>query len=174
MKYIKEYRLFENVLFTNKKDIEKWLLSNNIKNYIINSDSTIDITIGLNLRNLGLSHIPVQFNCIYGSFLCDNNKFESFMGFPKKITKDITCINNNFKSFEGFPEVNGHVNIGRNPVSEIYNLFKKKNCIQWINEYKVIRNNSIVLENFKEVVYMMDIKNFDYDQLYELKNYKII
>lgn len=32
----------------------------------------------------------------------------------------------------------------------------------------------IILENFKEVVYMMGIKDFDYNKLYKLKNYKVI
>ena len=34
--------------------------------------------------------------------------------------------------------------------------------------------SKINLENFKEVLYMLDIQDFDFNQLNQLKNYKVI
>ena len=111
---------------------------------------------------------------IKGAINCINNKLTSLKGCAKN-TEVIFCDENNLVSFKGFPNELKEIGCSDNPVYEIYELFNENPyCIKWINEFNVIRKDNIILENFKEVLYMMDINDFDYDRLKKLKNYKLI
>ena len=178
MKYLNTYKLFEsrdNQFLTSKKDIKNWLDDMDIDNYTINDDLTIDVDGDVDLNNKKLEKIPVKFKSVGGYFNCGYNQLTSLKGSPESVGGSFYCNNNKLTSLEGCPEsVGGHFNCNSNPIEEVYNLFGNKECIKWLNEYNVIKGNKIILNNFKEVVYMMDMEHtFNYKKLYQLKNYKI-
>ena len=157
MKYLKSYKIFEsrdNQFFKTKEETKDWLDEVSIGKYTINDDLTVDVDGDVDLNNKKLEKIPVKFKSIGGYFNCGSNQLTSLEGCPKS--------------------VGGHFNCNSNPIEEVYNLFGNEECIKWLNEYNVIKGNKIILNNFKEVVYMMDMEHtFNYKKLYQLKNYKI-
>ena len=110
-----------------------------------------------------------------GHFYCNSNKLTSLDGSPDSVGGHFYCRYNQLTNLDGSPEsVGGSFYCDHNPIEEVYNLFNNKECVKWLNEYGVIRGDKIILNNFKEVVYMMDMEHtFNYKKLYQLKNYKI-
>lgn len=51
---------------------------------------------------------------------------------------------------------------------------KLKKYIEYLNDYDVIKGNNIYLDRLKDVFYIMDINDFDYDYLLDVKGYNII
>ena len=218
MKYLKSYKIFESVnsdqFFKTKEDIKDWLDRMGIKDYIIHDDLIVDVDGNVNISDINLKLIPVQFGKVNGNFSCSDNQLKSLEGCPKYVGEnfycgdnqltslegcpksvggDFDCNNNQLKDFKGCPEyIEGYFSCSSNqlkdfkglnkfkyiycsdnPIHEIYQLFNDPKCIQWINEYNVIQGDKIDLDNFKEVLYMLDIQDFDFNQLKQLKNYKI-
>ena len=150
--------------------------------------------------NCGINQLTNLEGCpesVGGDFYCYNNSLTSLKGSPESVGRDFNCGSNQLTSLKGCPKsVGGHFycrynqltnlegcpeSVGgsfycdHNPIEEVYNLFNNKECVKWLNEYGVIRGDKIILNNFKEVVYMMDMEHtFDYKKLYQLKNYKVI
>lgn len=208
MKYLNTYKLFESItdgqFFKTKNEIENWLYSVDVEDFIINKDMIVDAKV-VNISHNCLKYIPVQFGEV-GYFDCSNNFLTSLKGCPKTmissdvngfecsdnqlvslefcpeyINGDFDCLYNKIKSFKYFPRVKGNINFYDNPVYELYNTFKigvvcsEKQIIEYFNDYNVIINNNFVnLDNFRDVVYMMGIDNFDYSKLNKLKYYKLI
>lgn len=52
----------------NKEDIDTICKKFGIKNYTINEDSTIDVDGNVDLRNKGLTKIPLKFGKVSGKF----------------------------------------------------------------------------------------------------------
>ena len=74
-----------------------------IKNYVINSDESIDVYGNVNLSNKGLTKIPLTFNKVTGDFDCKNNYITSLKGCPKKV-EYLDCSDNKLTSLEYSPE----------------------------------------------------------------------
>jgi hypothetical protein len=85
--------------------IKEWLDKYNIKNYIINSDKTIDVKGDVDLFNKGLEEIPnfIQFNVIYGKFDVSHNRLTSLKGGPKKVKDNFMCQHNSLTDLEYAP-----------------------------------------------------------------------
>lgn len=133
MKYLNTYRLFESVsdqFFKTKDEIENWLFSQRIKDYIINDDMTVDVNDNTYISGKSVYHIPIQFgyingdfairetyikslkgcpHTVKGDFFCNNNELENLDFLPKNISRDIFCQSNKLKSLKGCPsKINGH------------------------------------------------------------------
>lgn len=137
MKYLNTYRLFESVsdqFFKTRDEIENWLFSQRIKNFIINDDLTVDVKGGA-FNNVYISgksvyNIPIQFgyidgdfgiretyikslkgcpHTVKGDFYCNHNELESLEFCPKYIEDSFFCQSNNLKNLNGCPsKINGH------------------------------------------------------------------
>ena len=49
------------------------------------------------------------------------------------------------------------------------NLFYK-----YMVEYEPIIGNKIYLDKFKDVIYMIDMEDFDFDKIYQLEDYIVV
>lgn len=123
---------------------------------------------------------------------CSNNQFNSFDYAPKLIKGDFDFSGNNISTLKNFPKVFGEINhklwsknfgIKENPISEILRFVEKdklNNFIQFLNEYDVIVDDKVIIERFKDALYMIDdgdefyVKDFPIEALNVLKNYKAI
>jgi hypothetical protein len=123
---------------------------------------------------------------------CSNNQFNSFDYAPKLIKGDFDFYGNNINTIKNFPKVVGEINhklrgqifgTKENPISEILRLVEKdklNSFIQYLNEYDAIIDDKIILERFKDAIYMIDdidnfYTSFSWDALLKgIKNYKVI
>ncbi len=65
---------------------------------------TVKVTGDVNLRNLGLTKIAINFTEVGGFFICSHNQLTSLEGAPKKIGGDFHCSWNQLTSLVGAPE----------------------------------------------------------------------
>ena len=77
----------------------------NYKKYI---GKTVKVTGDVNLMNLGLTKIPINFTEVGGGFFCDNNNLTSLKGAPEEVGRSFYCSYNKLTSLEGAPEKVGH------------------------------------------------------------------
>ena len=96
MKHLKLFEGFEDIDYLCKRY--------GIKNYIINSDGTIDVDGDVNITYMKLDKLPLKFNVVYGDFQCYNNKLTSLEGAPKEVGVDFDCNNNQLTSLKGSPK----------------------------------------------------------------------
>ncbi len=101
MKNNKYIKLFED--FKDNSDLEKELKKYSIKNYIINSDGTIDVDGDVNFHKKRLTNIPFKFGKVTGDFDCSVNKLESLEGSPYEVGGAFFCYHNRLKSLIGSP-----------------------------------------------------------------------
>ena len=76
-----------------------------------------------------------------GDFYCDNNQLMSLEGAPQSVGGGFDCHNNQLIHFEGFPPLydkTKDIHCGKNPVYEIYSLYRVIECVEWLNEEEVI------------------------------------
>jgi hypothetical protein len=143
MKYIK---LFENF---NKSEIVEICKKYSIENYTINPDGSIDVNGDVNLRNVGLTKLPLKFNRISGSFTCSSNNLISLDGCPKEVGGGFYCNNNYLTRLDGCPkEVGNSFDCGDN------NLTTLEGCPKEVGgNFKCIGNKSLTtLEGGPEYV----------------------
>ncbi len=93
-----------------------------------------------------------------GDFYCSFNQLTSLEGCPD--AKAIYCDNNKITNFEGIPEFwEGELDIGRNPVDEIFELFNRDiRCIDLINEFDVIQGDRVIKDRLEEVFAHLDME----------------
>ena len=117
---------------------------------------------------------------ISSGFYCDHNKLTSLEGCPKRVDEHFSCENNNLillkgpeyiggqfwcvsnqiTNFDGLPEFfEQSISIDRNPVDEIYRLFKcDPRCIYYLRDYDVIRGNKVIRDRLDEVFHTLDME----------------
>ena len=88
---------------TDKNAIQKWLDEMNITNYQILDDSTVNVHRSVNLKNKNLTHIPIQFRELNGTFDCSYNQLTSLAGSPLDVKASFNCSHNQLTSLEGGP-----------------------------------------------------------------------
>ncbi len=133
----------------------------NIQNYTINSDGSIDVNGGVNLHNMGLTKLPLDFNIVHGHFYCYKNELTSLKGSPKKVDGNFYCSLNKLTSLKGSPEsVRGSFDCGDNQLTTL------EGCPNRVGVYFLFNyNNLISLDGFN---------NNNYDMLFcDNKNYLI-
>lgn len=160
MRYLKNFK--EKYLKSRKSDeeIHQVCEQYNITKYIINSDGSIDVDAPVNLSNLGLTELPIQFRIVTDKFLCDNNRLTTLKGAPLVIygykpvfdcsNNELTnlnygpkskcyyyCNSNELTTLEGSPDESSFFDCSNN------NLSTLKGCP------KFIRNSDFVCSNNK-------------------------
>ena len=155
MKYLKEFKIFESI-----DDIESICRKYGIKNYTVNDDGSVDVDGNVNLRNLGLTKLPIKFRNVSGDFYCSNNQLISLEGCPQSVGGYFFCDNNQLTSLEGSPQSSGSFycrnnqltslegspkSVGRdfychnNPIEVVWDLFKDYSKIELLNDYDALR-----------------------------------
>ena len=173
MKHLKLFEGFEDIDYLCKRY--------GIKNYIINSDGTIDVDGDVNITYMKLDKLPLKFNVVYGDFQCYNNKLTSLEGAPKEVGVDFDCNNNQLTSLKGSPKwvgrnfycnnnkltslegapkwVGGTFYCKFNPLPKLIKDNERyiKEIIKWQDEYNIWRGGK--LDEFRFGEMMIDIKN---------------
>lgn len=109
----------------NRNEIEYLLENNNIENYTINEDLTVDVNGDVDLSNRYLAggnrtHLPFKFGKVTGNFNISNNSISSLKNCPDEIGGDFDASENNLKSLDyATPYVKGKFDIWSN-----YNEFE--------------------------------------------------
>ena len=76
----------------------------NIKDYSINEDGSIDVDGMVDLRDNGLTELPLQFGNVTGSFYCSINQLSTLEGSPQKVGRQFYCDYNWLTTLEGSPQ----------------------------------------------------------------------
>ncbi len=94
-----------------------------------------------------------------GDFFCNNNQLTSLEYCPETVGGHFYCNGNQLTNFDGLPEFfEQSISLYRNPVYEIYKLFKKDpRCIYWLREYDVIMDMTVVGYRLEEVYHTLGI-----------------
>lgn len=102
-------------LLTNKIEIQSWLDSMDIKNYVIHDNLVVDVNgdVKLNRKSMDsqtflLKFLPVKFGQINGSFQVANHQLSSFENFPHFVKYELNIYNNEFTTLNGMPSYIGH------------------------------------------------------------------
>jgi len=125
---------------------------------------------------------------IESEFACSYNKLKTLEFGPELIKGDLYCDGNNLKDLNYFPRILGKIHVNKNPINQLLiflndylehyeNAIKDqqlKKYIEYLNEYDVIKGNNIYLDRLKDVFYIMDMNDFDYDYLLDIKGYNIV
>lgn len=107
-------------MLKNKNEMEIWLNTYKIKNYVINEDLTVDVNGDVYLCWEKLDEIPIQFGLVQGNFICHRNNLKSLKGSPKKVGGHFNCAWNRLSSLEGCPvEVGGIFNCSNNLLTSL-------------------------------------------------------
>jgi hypothetical protein len=118
MKYLKKYKLFENIQSISK--IQDLCKQYGITNYTINDDLSIDVNGDVMLHSRELTKLPLKFRNIYGSFYCYGNQLTSLEGAPQSVMGHFYCSNNKLMSLEGAPQsVGGDFNCQDNQLMSL-------------------------------------------------------
>ena len=111
---------YQNFIKESKEDIDFICKKFGIRNYTINEDSTIDVDGDVDLRNKGLTKLPLKFGKVSGDFYCQYNQLTSLSGAPLSVGRDFSCLNNQLKSLSGAPlSVGGYFNCISNQLKSL-------------------------------------------------------
>jgi len=100
---------------------------------VLNSEGKWDCPGDINLSDLGLRKIPVQFGEVSGDFFCDSNKLTSLQGAPSKVSGNFYCSYNKLTSLQGAPsKVSGSFYCSNNTasVAELKKTLKMKDLLE--------------------------------------------
>jgi hypothetical protein len=86
-----------------KDEITAWLDEMGVKNYIINSDLTVDVDGHVDLIAKKLKSIPIKFNKVVGNFRCSHNQLITLEGAPNEVGGEFDSFRNKLKSLKGSP-----------------------------------------------------------------------
>ena len=123
-----------------------------IRNYTINLDGSIDVVDSVYLNGRNLTEIPLQFNYVWGSFHCHNNKLTSLKGSPKRLLGQyFQCHHNQLTDLEYFPIVEDYTrsSVGMNPLKSISGYNGNIDLLSCENKDRLMRKqklNNILLK----------------------------
>lgn len=100
---------------------------------------------------------------VFGTYQCCDNKLTSLKG-PLNIHGDLDCHKNNLCDFYDIGYVNGGIRCEDNQVYEIFELCPTTKFIGYLNEFRPIRGNNILIKRLQECLYMCD-KEVDISEL---------
>lgn len=91
--------------------IKEFLQRNEITNYRINKDYTVEVIQDVKILE-NMKQLPVEFDFILGDFDISDCGLETLKGCPERIEGDFICINNNLKDLTFGPQmVEGGYNV---------------------------------------------------------------
>ena len=102
----RELKVLKRILNENEVIEVDHIDQNNYKKYI---GKTVKVNRFVDLDDLGLTKLPINFTEVGGSFWCVNNKLTSLEGAPRKVGGNFYCSDNKLTSLEGAPK-----EVGRN------------------------------------------------------------
>ena len=70
---------------------------------IDNGDGTFDVKGDMDLSEMKLKRIPIQFRNVGRDFYCSDNSLTSLEGAPSSVGGGFSCSNNSLTSLEGAP-----------------------------------------------------------------------
>ncbi len=88
--------------FKTREETQAWLDMVGVRNYTIKDDLTVDVNDPVIIAGLNLTHIPVRFGAIIGTFDCSNNQLTSLKGAPRT-ANNLWCFDNRLTSLIGAP-----------------------------------------------------------------------
>ena len=101
-------------------EIEEWLKSFSINNYIITDDLLVSVFGNVNLNGkLESKRLPVKFKTVDGYFDISNNSLESLEGSPESVLKDFNCSYNKLESLVGAPYKVGDFDCSNNKLTSL-------------------------------------------------------
>jgi len=111
MKYIKPYKIFENIsnyFPTTREEVVEVCIKFEIINYTINDDLSIDVDGDVDMANKGISSLPIKFGKVSGDFACESNyQFFTLEGCPYEVGGSFSCNTNELFSLRGCPKIIG-------------------------------------------------------------------
>lgn len=87
-----------------KEEIESWLYSMSINEYIIKPNSVVDVAESVMLMSCNLTHFPIQFGVVDGDFICNNNLLTNLIGSPFIVKGSFSCEYNLLTTLKGAPD----------------------------------------------------------------------
>ena len=191
---MKHLKLFESFSEENIHDICR---EYGIENYTINEDGSIDVEGNVNLVNMYLTKLPLNFRNVTGYFKCGNNHLTTLEGCPKSVGGVFSCYSNNLTSLKGCPEfvgksldcrhnkittfehfpisMGGYLWCVANPINEVWKLFEDYYKIEFLNDCDPIREP----DDSEEPIIILDRLNYFLKEIgkptvTEVKGYKCI
>lgn len=133
-------------MINNRIDIMKWLNSCKVTDYSVHEDSLIvDVDNNVDLFELKLTEIPVQFGVVNGYFDCSKNNLTSLKGVPHTLHGNFNCARNDLTSLDYLPHtVKGYLYCASNPLVDIDNI---ASCNFELDFY---HNSADYIESLKE------------------------
>lgn len=130
---------------TNTKIIHSWLRNQNIEDYNINDDYSVDVHQDVQIVERVLPYLPVKFRnvkdfsikrCglkslknmpekVSGKFSIYQNDVTSLQGMPKEVTHMCEINNNKIKSMDNFNCKVGSLNASNLPLTNLKNIHKQ-------------------------------------------------
>ena len=98
-------KLFEQ--FNEYNQVKEWLDEVDITNYTVNDDLTVDVEGNVDISDMNLAHIPIQFGKVSGYFICGGNIISSLKGCPNYVGNDFNCSHNELITLESGPNYVG-------------------------------------------------------------------
>jgi hypothetical protein len=117
MRYLRDYRLFENVDILT--DEQRKFLDEYIRGtWSVNSEGLVDVWGGFYCYSEGLEDfLGIRFEEVIGSFRCYANQLRTLEGSPRVVGGHFDCFDNQLRTLEGSPRVVGvSFNCSRNPL----------------------------------------------------------
>jgi hypothetical protein len=96
-------------IFTQKKEIQAWLFSmlpefeKATKLFDITPEGVVNIYTNVNLSHAQLTHLPIQFGYVLGSFDVSHNKLTTLKGAPSQVGISFNCSDNELTDLIGGP-----------------------------------------------------------------------
>ena len=104
-KEIEMITAFRRIFMNEKEVIEvNYINRYNYKEYI---GKTVRVLGSVNLRDLSLTKLPINFTEVGGGFDCSWNELKTLEGAPKYVGGDFVCWDNPLKSTKSIPKFIG-------------------------------------------------------------------
>lgn len=154
---------------TEKEQIDSICKTYGIRNYLINSDGSIDVNGHVDLSVSNLTSLPLKFDRVDGMFDCSSNKLTTLDGAPN-YARAFDCSNNNLTSLENGPnETKFHYACDNNRLVNLVGVAQRigtyLSCIKNRTLISLYANTDIDLEgNFYTDMKYMPAEIFIHDK----------
>lgn len=97
----KEVKVLKSVLNENEVIAVEYIDRDNYEEYI---GKTVKVIGDVDLSNLNLTKLPINFTEVRGNFNCSNNQLTTLVGSPKEVGGSFNCSDNQLTDLVGAPE----------------------------------------------------------------------
>lgn len=142
------------------KEIEFHLSLNNIKQYHINDDFSVDVFEDMMICQVSNNKLPIQFNKVQGDFIIDSLNLETLEGSPKIVTGNFSAKYNQLKTLKFSPESCQNYIINDNQLESLEGISRN------IQGNIICNNNKITsLKGLSVVKGSLNIENNNLDDI---------